>query len=179
MPTLTATEARSKLYRLIGEAASSHEPIVITGKRGSAVLISEDDWRSISRRVNVRHRLVYQILDDEILEKASRLTGVKEKTSLVRLGLEALIDLEIRDNKGMKMDKKTQKCIQCGRIFPETDGKYWIPQHAALPPLNSKYLKEPISGFRCKECDKKSKQRFYFFLLFIALLFGLIIIFSL
>ena len=47
MPTLTATEARSKLYRLIDETASSHEPIVITGKRGSAVLISEDDWRAI------------------------------------------------------------------------------------------------------------------------------------
>ena len=43
MPTLTATKARSKLYRLIDEAASSHEPIVIKGKRGSAVLISEDD----------------------------------------------------------------------------------------------------------------------------------------
>ena len=47
MPTLTATEARSKLYRLIDETASSHEPIIIKGKRGSAVLISEDDWRSI------------------------------------------------------------------------------------------------------------------------------------
>jgi antitoxin YefM len=47
MPTLTATEARSKLYRLIEEAASSSEPIVITGKRVNAVLISEDDWRSI------------------------------------------------------------------------------------------------------------------------------------
>jgi prevent-host-death family protein len=47
MPTLTATEARSKLYRLIDEAASSHEPIIIKGKRGSAVLISEDDWRSV------------------------------------------------------------------------------------------------------------------------------------
>ncbi len=47
MPTLTATEARSKFYRLIDEAASSHEPIVITGKRGNAVLISEDDWRAI------------------------------------------------------------------------------------------------------------------------------------
>lgn len=33
-------------------------------------------------------------IDDEILEKASRLTGVKEKTSLVRLGLEALIARE-------------------------------------------------------------------------------------
>jgi len=33
-------------------------------------------------------------IDNEILEKASRLTGVKEKTSLVRLGLEALIARE-------------------------------------------------------------------------------------
>ncbi len=47
MSTLTATEARSKLYRLIDQTSLSHEPIVITGKRGNAVLISEDDWRSI------------------------------------------------------------------------------------------------------------------------------------
>jgi prevent-host-death family protein len=47
MPTVTATEARAKLYRLIDQAASSHEPIVITGKRANAVLISEDDWRAI------------------------------------------------------------------------------------------------------------------------------------
>ncbi len=33
-------------------------------------------------------------IDDEMLEKASRLTGVKEKTALVRLGLEALIARE-------------------------------------------------------------------------------------
>ncbi len=33
-------------------------------------------------------------IDEQILEKASLLTGVKEKTSLVRLGLEALIALE-------------------------------------------------------------------------------------
>ncbi len=53
MPTLTATEARSKLYRLIDETASSHEPIVITGKRGNAVLISEDDWRSIQETLHL------------------------------------------------------------------------------------------------------------------------------
>jgi prevent-host-death family protein len=47
MPTIKATEARAKLYRLIDEAASSHEPIIIKGKRHSAVLISEDDWRAI------------------------------------------------------------------------------------------------------------------------------------
>ena len=47
MATLSATEARTKLYRLIDQASLSHEPILITGKRGNAVLISEDDWRSI------------------------------------------------------------------------------------------------------------------------------------
>ncbi|MEJ2221404.1 MAG: type II toxin-antitoxin system VapB family antitoxin [Desulfobacterales bacterium] len=33
-------------------------------------------------------------IDDKILKKASQLTGVKEKTALVRLGLEALISRE-------------------------------------------------------------------------------------
>jgi antitoxin YefM len=47
MPVLTASQARSKLYRLIDEASASHEPILITGKRGNAVLVSEEDWRSI------------------------------------------------------------------------------------------------------------------------------------
>jgi Arc/MetJ family transcription regulator len=34
------------------------------------------------------------IIDDKLVEEASQLTGVKEKTSLVRLGLEAIIALE-------------------------------------------------------------------------------------
>jgi Arc/MetJ family transcription regulator len=33
-------------------------------------------------------------IDDDVLEKASRLTGITEKTALVRLGLEALIARE-------------------------------------------------------------------------------------
>ena len=48
MTTLNATEARSKLYKLIDETSETHEPIVITGKRGNAVLISEEDWKSIN-----------------------------------------------------------------------------------------------------------------------------------
>lgn len=47
MTTLTASEARSKLYRLIDEAAATHAPILITSKRSNAVLVSEDDWRAI------------------------------------------------------------------------------------------------------------------------------------
>ena len=48
MSTLNATEARSKLYNLIDEAASSHKPILITGKRNNAVLLSENDWKAIN-----------------------------------------------------------------------------------------------------------------------------------
>lgn len=47
MTTLTASTARATLYKLLDQAASSHEPIQITGKRSSAVLVSEEDWRSI------------------------------------------------------------------------------------------------------------------------------------
>ena len=47
MATLTATEARSKLYKLIDDASESHKPITITGKRSNAILLSEEDWNSI------------------------------------------------------------------------------------------------------------------------------------
>jgi antitoxin YefM len=47
MTTLTASEARAKLYKLVDEAAESHEPIAITGKRHNAVLIAEEDWCAI------------------------------------------------------------------------------------------------------------------------------------
>jgi len=47
MTTLTASVARIRLYQLLDETAASHEPVQITGKRCNAVLISEEDWRSI------------------------------------------------------------------------------------------------------------------------------------
>jgi prevent-host-death family protein len=47
MATITATKARAELYRLIDEAAQTHEPIEITGKRNDGVLVSADDWRAI------------------------------------------------------------------------------------------------------------------------------------
>ncbi len=47
MTVLKASAARARLYRLIDEAALSHEPVLISGKRNNAVLLSEDDWRSI------------------------------------------------------------------------------------------------------------------------------------
>ena len=47
MTTLTASNARQNLYKLLDRAASSHDPIQITGKRSNAVLIAEEDWRAI------------------------------------------------------------------------------------------------------------------------------------
>jgi prevent-host-death family protein len=47
MTTLTATEARKQLYSLVDDVAESHDPVQIVGKRNSAVLISEEDWRAI------------------------------------------------------------------------------------------------------------------------------------
>lgn len=48
MPSpITASEARASLYRLIDQTTESHQPILINGKRSSAVLLSADDWQAI------------------------------------------------------------------------------------------------------------------------------------
>ena len=53
MPTLSASEARANLYRLMDQAAESHEPIVISGKRSNAVLIAEEDWSAIQETLHL------------------------------------------------------------------------------------------------------------------------------
>ena len=53
MATVSASEARARLYRLIDEAAASHEPVLITGKRNNAVLLSEEDWRSVQETLHL------------------------------------------------------------------------------------------------------------------------------
>ena len=45
--TYTATKARASLYRIIDDVQKSHRPVVITGRRSNAVIISEDDWNAI------------------------------------------------------------------------------------------------------------------------------------
>ncbi|MBN2089020.1 type II toxin-antitoxin system Phd/YefM family antitoxin [candidate division KSB1 bacterium] len=53
MKTINVTNARANLYQLIEETANIHEPIQITGKRTNAILISEDDWRSIQETLHL------------------------------------------------------------------------------------------------------------------------------
>ena len=47
MHTLSASEARANLYRLIDQTVESHKPVIISGKRANAVLVSEEDWSAI------------------------------------------------------------------------------------------------------------------------------------
>ena len=47
MTTMTVTGARKTLYNLVDETNISHQPVHILGKRGSAVLIGEDDYNAI------------------------------------------------------------------------------------------------------------------------------------
>ena len=47
MTELNASEARANLYRLLDQAAETHKPVRIAGKRNNAVLVCEDDWNAI------------------------------------------------------------------------------------------------------------------------------------
>jgi antitoxin YefM len=53
MQTLTVSQARASLYRIIDETAQSHQPILISGKRMNAVLLSADDWNAIEETLHL------------------------------------------------------------------------------------------------------------------------------
>lgn len=53
MSAVTASEARANLYRLIDEVSASHDPLLITGKRGNAVLLSEADWNAVQETLHL------------------------------------------------------------------------------------------------------------------------------
>lgn len=53
MQTLTASEARANLYRLMDQTAESHQPIIIAGKRHDAVLLSAEDWQAIQETLHL------------------------------------------------------------------------------------------------------------------------------
>jgi prevent-host-death family protein len=47
MTAVSATTARANLCRLIAQVNDESEPLTITGQRGNAVLIGEEDWQAI------------------------------------------------------------------------------------------------------------------------------------
>ncbi len=48
MSSINITNARKDLFRIVESVNQTHEPIEITGKNGNAVLVGEEDWRSIT-----------------------------------------------------------------------------------------------------------------------------------
>ena len=71
MTTLKVTEARVNLYKLIDDTLVNHQPVVITGKRGNAFLLAEDDWNAINETL---HLLSVPGMRESILE------GMQEST---------------------------------------------------------------------------------------------------
>ena len=53
MNSINVTDARKTLYKLINETADSHEPILISGKKANAVLISEEDWHAVNETLHL------------------------------------------------------------------------------------------------------------------------------
>ncbi len=47
MRSINVTNARKDLYNLVEKVNHTHETIEITGKDTNAVLVGEEDWRSI------------------------------------------------------------------------------------------------------------------------------------
>ena len=72
MTTLNVTEARANLYKLIDDTSVNHEPVVITGKRGNAVLLAEDDWNAINK---ILHLLSVLEMRDSILKGMQKKIG--------------------------------------------------------------------------------------------------------
>lgn len=72
MTTMSASEARKRLYSLVDEVKESHEPVQIVGKRSSAILVSEEDWRAI--------------------QETLYLTSIPGMANSIRVGLETPIE---------------------------------------------------------------------------------------
>ena len=53
MKSQPISKARQILCRLLDEVTNEHEPILITGKKGNAVLVGEDDWRAIQETLHL------------------------------------------------------------------------------------------------------------------------------
>ncbi len=65
MNIYTTSEARAKLFALVDQVHESHEPVILKGKRSSAVMLSQEDYDSLQETL-----YLYSIpkLVDSILE---------------------------------------------------------------------------------------------------------------
>ncbi|MGB8699356.1 MAG: type II toxin-antitoxin system Phd/YefM family antitoxin [Thermosynechococcaceae cyanobacterium] len=86
MEILSASEARAKLFSLVEQVNQDHSPLVITSRKGDAVLLSKDDWENIQEILYLQSipGLVESIRDAEQLDE----WGSEEEFMQVLNGLE-------------------------------------------------------------------------------------------
>ena len=53
MTHMNATTARQNFYKLVTQVNETHEPVMISSKGGNAVLLSEEDWRSVTETLHL------------------------------------------------------------------------------------------------------------------------------
>jgi prevent-host-death family protein len=53
MKSISVTEARKQIYKLLDEASKTNEPLQIIGKRSNAVLIGEKDWNALQETLHL------------------------------------------------------------------------------------------------------------------------------
>lgn len=51
MTTINITNARKELYNLVEKVNLYNEPVLIVGKKGNAVLVSENDWNALQETI--------------------------------------------------------------------------------------------------------------------------------
>lgn len=64
MNSISVTNARKDIYKLLDKVNDEHVEIVITGKRNNAVLIGEEDWRIIQETLYLHEtQMVQKVVD--------------------------------------------------------------------------------------------------------------------
>ena len=82
MTAVSATAARSDLYRLIDTVNEDSTPITITGRRGNAVLIGEADWSAIQETLYLQGIPSRQALTKIGIKFTSSSVGTKKSPYL-------------------------------------------------------------------------------------------------
>ena len=51
---MSVSQVRADIYNVMDETAQTHEPVLITGKRNNAVMVSQEDWNAIEETLYLK-----------------------------------------------------------------------------------------------------------------------------
>lgn len=64
---MPVTKVRQNIYKIIEQVRENSEPIQITSRKGNAILIGDLKGK-FSRRINIQHRIIYEVLKEKIVK---------------------------------------------------------------------------------------------------------------